>query len=171
MRRQLASTCALLFVGCIGYDDDLAVPERVDPLVAEAMHEEPPAELAADAAPEPEVTDDVPLVTSDPVPEPTATELEAACISGLELARSDFAAGTLSFDAWGYPTSCAFKYWELLEKWYGIHTSHHGCVVHEEPRDVVEQRRCYRIEGERLVRERHGDNAFERASRRAGCHR
>jgi hypothetical protein len=86
-------------------------------------------------------------------------------------ANEDFARGSMTIDSWGYPAPWATEYRHLLVSWYGIHTDHHGCLVPDEPEAVTQARRCYRTEVDRLVFEKYGADAYERAAKEAKLRR
>jgi hypothetical protein len=100
--------------------------------------------------------------------EPSLAEI---CEQAVKKAGKDFARGSMRFDSWGQLSSCSSDYRDLLFKWYGIHTQHNGCVMPDEPEGVWEARRCYRGEVDRLVFEKYGADAYERAWEEAGCGR
>jgi hypothetical protein len=147
-----------LFPACMSYgdEDELGLPEQIEPLYAEPQ-------LTVEAEPNAVATSE----QEDPASEPPPSEI---CKKAVQEARDDFARGSMHLDAWGYPTRCAFEYWNLLAKWYGIHTHHHGCMIGDEPDEFWERRDCYSAEVDRLVFAKYGDDAYERASKKAGCH-
>ena len=146
----------VLVCGCATYEDENLVAPSEAPAAVE--HSEPVYALA-DPAEEPEEPEE---------PEEGEAEPEGdACARGKAAARADAKRGAMTLDAWGYPASWAWEYWKLLEKHYGVRTRHHGCVVSPEPDDVIEARRCYSREVERIVKRKHGADAFEKMLRRA----
>lgn len=157
LRVGLCSSLALLSA-CMshGEEAELEVPEQIEPLYVD-----PPVPVEA----EPKSV--VIIEEDEPASEEPPSEI---CQKAVQEARDDFARGKMYLDAWGYPASCANEYWRLLEKWYGIHTLHHGCVMYDEPDEVWERRNCYRAEVDRLVFAKYGDDAYERASKKARCH-
>ncbi len=95
-------------------------------------------------------------------PEPTEQQLSDACARGKASAREDAEAGRMVVSVYGYPARCAPTYWRMLGEHYQVHIVHHGCVVPEMDPLHVRFRRCYSDEVDVIVKERHGEDAYER---------
>jgi hypothetical protein len=152
----------VLLFGCTPYviEDELEIPEHIE---LEPLYAEPLPAVEAEAEPDAVEADPDADATSEPDDPASEQSLAEVCKKAVRKARKDFARGSMHFDSWGLPAPCARDYWDLLVEWYGTHTHHHGCVKYEEPKEVTESRRCYVVEVNRLVLEKHGADAYERA--------